>query len=73
MSRIFGSDSFTVLYEFDFFGNRIGDPIGNFLVTYDATTPVLSDFQPVADVLRQAQQPDSRVIDRPRVGERPNL
>lgn len=48
MSRISASDSFTVLYEFDFFGNPIGDPIGNFLVTYDATTLVFSDFQPVS-------------------------
>ena len=37
------------VYEFDFFGNPIGDSIGRLLVTYDATTLVLSDFQPSAN------------------------
>ncbi len=37
------------VYEgFDTIGNPVGDPIGNFLVTYDATTLVLSDFQPIS-------------------------
>jgi hypothetical protein len=30
-------------------GNPIGDPIGTFLVSYNATTLVLSDFQPAAN------------------------
>ena len=34
---------------FDLLGNPMGDPNGSFLVTYDDTTLVLSDFQPAAD------------------------
>lgn len=34
---------------FDIFGNPIGDAIGTFLVRYNTTTLVLSDFQPAAD------------------------
>jgi hypothetical protein len=35
--------------SFDNLGNPTGDPIGTFLVSYNATTLVLSDFQPAAD------------------------
>ena len=38
-------------------GNPMGDPIGTFLVTYDDTTLVLSDFQPVEAALPQAIAP----------------
>ena len=37
------------VYEFDFFGDPIGDSIGSFLVTYNAITLILSDFQPSAN------------------------
>jgi len=38
---------------FDLLGNPTGDPNGSFLVTYDDTTLVLSDFQPAEGALNQ--------------------
>ena len=38
---------------FDVDNNPIGDPLGSFLVTYDNTELVLSDFQPAENAVRQ--------------------
>ncbi|MGH7983645.1 MAG: hypothetical protein ACREFF_10965 [Candidatus Udaeobacter sp.] len=42
---------------FDIDNNPIGDPLGSFLVTYDETTLILSDFQPAEGALHQTNVP----------------
>jgi hypothetical protein len=49
---------------FDIDNNPIGDPLGSFLVTYDDTTLVLSDFQPVEGALPQTMAPRDPEISR---------
>jgi hypothetical protein len=48
-----------VYSAFDSFGKPLGDPVGTFLVIYDATSLVLSDFEPVggAPTRRRAVSP----------------
>ena len=43
--------------DFDSDNNPKGDPLGSFLVTYDNTTLVLSDFQPAEGALHQTIAP----------------
>lgn len=45
---------------FDVDNNPIGDPIGSFLVTYDNTTLVLSDFQPANSSSSESRKPTVR-------------
>lgn len=67
VSLLTSSDTFTVLTasqitgqfanvpsggRVDAYGDPNGDPIGSFLVTYDNTTLVLSDFQPAGDAAK---------------------
>ena len=51
---------------FDVDNNPIGDPLGSFLVTYDDTDLVFSDFQPAEGALHQTIAPnDPDVRQRP--------
>ena len=55
---------------FDIDNNPIGDPLGSFLVTYDDSTLVLSDFQPAEEAWNRKFVPNDPDVPQRRLLKR---